>query len=105
MELGVDEAEEAVPDGGGYDEEEKEGGKKTVAEVAVDGTAVPFEDDGDGDGEGVGRADPVAPEAPPPDADEARGVEVMRPPPPPPPLPPGSETGKATGTMGFSCNM
>ena len=81
MELGVEEAEEAVPEvGGGYEEEEKEGGKKTVAEVAVEGTAVPFEEDGDGEGDGVGRAEPPPPTAPP-ETDEALGVEVNTPPP------------------------
>ena len=98
-ELGVDEAEEAVPDGGGYEEEENEGGKKTVADVAVEGTAVPLEEEGDGDGDGVARVeDPATAVAV--DDDEALGVEVKT-----PRARVVVVVGKATGTMGFSCKM
>ena len=95
MELGVDEAEEAVPDGGGYEDDEKEGGKKTVADVAVDGTAVPFEEEGEGDGDGVPLVDPATAVAA--EEDDALGVDVT--------TPPAKEAGRATGTIGFSCKM
>ena len=95
----MEEAEEAVPDGGGYEEEEKEGGKNTVAEVAVEGTAVPLEEEGEGEGEGVARVEP-----PPAAAAAPRGVDVTIPPlpAPPPTMAPGTTTGRM---MGFSCKM
>ena len=93
----MDEAEEAVPDGGGYEEDEKEGGKNTVADVAVEGTAVPLEEEGEGDGEGVTRVDDPDATAVAVEDEDALGVEVI--------TPHARVVGKMTGTIGFSCKM
>ena len=71
-----------------------------MAEVAVDGTAVPFDDDGEGDGDGV----PLDVKDPPATAVaaeevDARGVEVRIPP------PESDMFGSAAGTIGFSWRM